>query len=429
MNYEEAVARLEEPGNFGAKRGLGRIRRLLALLGNPQERLKFVHVAGTNGKGTTCALLASVLRRAGYKTGLYQSPHVCDFRERFQVNGEIISRGALCSAAERVLAAAERMKREGETAAAFEHFTALAMVWFAEQRCDAVVLEVGLGGRFDATNVISRSLVSVITSVSLDHTRILGDTVEQIAREKCGIIRPEGAVVCSPEEPPEALAVIRSVSAACGARLTEASALGVRAVSADLSGTELAWGNTRLRLPFLGLHQVKNAAAALAAIGVLRAEGFEIPEDAVARGFAEARLPARQEVLSLSPVVLLDGGHNPEGIGALADTIRRYLPGKRVTAVGGMMADKDSVQSAARLRGLFSTVFTVSPRSDRALEAEEFARVLQKADLNARPAESVESALDAAFSRIGPDDALVVFGSLYLAGEARPLLLEKLAHR
>ena len=426
MDYEEAVARLEAPGNFGGKRGLGRIRRLLSLLGDPQERLRFVHVAGTNGKGTTCALLASVLKRAGYRTGLYQSPHVCDFRERIQVDGEMIPRDAFCGVAERVLAAAERMKAEGETAAAFERFTAAAMVWFAERDCDVVVLEVGLGGRFDATNVIPRSLVSVITSVSLDHTKILGNTVEQIAYEKCGIIREGGSVVCCPGEPPDALEVIRSVVSERRGTLTDASALGVRALDSGLSGTELAYGASRLRLPFLGLHQVKNAAAALAAIEILRGEGFTIQEAAVSGGFSEARLPARQEVLSLSPTVLLDGAHNPEGVGALADTVSRFLSGKETVAVGGMLADKDARSSAAKLKGLFSTVFTVAPQSERALGADEFAGILRETGLDAHPAESVGAALDAAFSLLKPDGALVVFGSLYLAGEARPLLVKRL---
>lgn len=426
MNYKEAVAKMEAPGNFGVKRGLIRIRRLLSLLGNPQERLNFVHVAGTNGKGTTCALLASVLKRAGYRTGFYQSPHVCDFRERFQVNGEMIARGAFCSVAERVLEAADHMKAEGETATAFERFTAAAMVWFAEEGCEAVVLEVGLGGRFDATNVIPRSLVSVITSVSLDHTRLLGDTVGQIAREKCGIIRTGGEVVCCPGEPPEALAVIQEEADRLGARLTDASRLKIRPVSTGLSGTEFFYGERKLRLPFLGGHQLKNAAAALAAIEILKKKGFAISDDAVALGFAEARLPARQEVLSLSPVVLLDGGHNPEGIGALADTVRRYLNGKDTVAVGGMLADKDAKNATAQLRGLFSTVFTVSPQSERALSAEEFARILRKSGLDAYPAKSTRAALDAAFSLLKPGGTLVVFGSLYLAGEARPLLLERL---
>ena len=426
MEYEEAIAKLEAPGNFGSERGLGRIRRLLELLGNPQERLKFVHVAGTNGKGTTCALLASVLKRAGYRTGLYQSPHVCEFRERIQIDGEMIPRGAFCGVAERVLSAADRMKPGGETATAFERFTAAAMVWFSEQNCDVVVLEVGLGGRFDATNAIPDSLVSVITSVSLDHTQILGDTVGKIAYEKCGIIRRGGEVVCCPGEPDEALAVIRSVTSEMNGNLTDAAALGVKAVSADLSGTELAYGKLRFRLPFVGLHQVKNAAAALAAIDVLRKKGFAISDAAISEGFSKARLPARQEVLSLSPTVLLDGAHNPEGIAALADTVSRFLQGKDTVAVGGMLADKDVNSSAGKLRGLFSSVFTVAPPSERAMSAGEFAGVLQKAGLDASPKESVGAALDAAFSALKPDGALVVFGSLYLAGEARPLLLERL---
>lgn len=429
MTYEETIAKIDTYHRFGREPGLACITGLLSRLGNPQDGLNFVHVAGTNGKGTTCTLIASVLTAAGYRTGLYLSPHVCDFRERIQLCGKMIPRSELVSAAKRVFSEADRMLEDGKQITEFEIITAIAMLWFAEQHCDAAVLEVGMGGRFDATNVIENPLVSVIASISLDHTEILGDTIEKIAQEKCGIVKPGRPVVCSPCEPSEALEVIRRTARERGCRLTEAGASSLKILCTDLSGTEFEYEGQKLKLPFLGEHQVKNAASALAALEILRGEGWNITLAALQNGFSSARLPARLEVLSTAPPVLLDGAHNPGGTAALAAAVRQYLPGRKIVAVMGMMADKDAAHAVGNLRGLFSQVIAVAPPSPRAMDAEDFAALWRQTGIGARSAQNAETALRLAFSLLEPDGALVVCGSLYLAGELREPALKILAGR
>lgn len=430
MTYEETLEKIDTYHRLSRQPGLACITELLSRLGNPQSGLNFVHVAGTNGKGTTSTLTASVLTAAGYRTGLYLSPHVCDFRERIQLSGDMIPRDELVSAAERVFAEADAMLTDGRQITEFELITAIALLWFSERKCDVVVLEVGLGGRFDATNVIKDPLVSVIASISLDHTEILGDTLAKIAWEKCGILKPGRPAVCSPGEPPEALEVIRRTALERGCALTEASVSSISILGSDLSGTELDFGGTVLHLPFLGEHQAENAACALAALGILCAEGWKITPDALQKGFSSARLPARLEVLSEEPPVLLDGAHNPGGTAALAAALRRYLPGRKIVAVMGMMADKDARQAVENLRSLFSRVVAVVPPSPRGMRAEDFASLWRRTGVRADAAADAQSALRLAFSSLEPGGALVVCGSLYLAGELRGPIQETIAqHR
>lgn len=430
MTYEETLAKIDTYHRFSREPGLERMKELLRRLGNPQKGLRAVHVAGTNGKGTTSTLLASILTEAGCRTGLTVSPHVCDFRERIQICGEMIPHGELVSIMARVFAAADAMAAEGLPVAEFELITAAAFLWFSGQKCDAVVLEVGMGGRFDATNVVEDPLVSVIVSISLDHTAILGDTVEKIAREKCGIMKSGRPVVCSPCEPEGALEVIRRTARERGCPLTEASLSDFRVLSSGLSGTELEYRGGTLHLPFPGEHQVQNAASVLAAVEVLRADGWKITPEALSRGFSRARLPARLEVLSEDPPVLVDGAHNPGGTAALAAALRTCLPGKKIVAVMGMMADKDARRAVENLSGLFSRVIAVVPPSPRGMGAEDFASLWHEAGTDACAAQDARSALSLALPSLKPGGALVVCGSLYLAGELRGPILEALAqHR
>lgn len=424
MRYEEALEKIESLQVFGSRPGLDRVRKLLSRLGNPQERLEFVHAAGTNGKGTTCALLASVLQSAGYRTGLFISPHVTEFRERIQVNGEMIPESALCSLVETVFPEVEKMASEGEIITEFELIAALAFLWFAKQNCGIVVLEVGLGGRLDATNVIPCPLVSVITALSLDHTKILGDTIEKIAAEKCGIIKPGGVTVCYPEQPPAALEVIRQTCTERGNQLIVPSLGDLTVEAMNLSGTDFKYRGMTLHLPFLGEHQVKNAATALAVLEVLESSGRRISEAAYREGFASAQFPARLEVLSQKPVVLLDGAHNPGGTAALAEAIRRYLPGKRITAVMGMMEDKDVRTAVQNLSGLFARVFTAAPESPRAMPAKKLAELWISLGTPAIPDENAASAFQTAMEGLAPEEAVVICGSLYLAGELRGYALD-----
>ena len=424
MTYEEAIQNIKSLHWFGSRLNPRCIRSLMERLGDPQDRLRFVHVAGTNGKGTTCELLSSVLCCAGYRTGLYLSPHVEDFCERMQIDGQMVSHEEIASLASRVFPVARKMRSQGELVTKFEIVTAMALLWYAERNCDLVILEVGLGGRLDATNVIQKPLVSVIASISLDHTQILGDTVEQIAREKCGIIKEGGVTVSYPGQTPEAAAVIRRIAAQRHNKLIDAASSAVKEISTSLSGTELSWRGLRLHLPFLGEHQVKNAETALTVLNVLREMGYSVPDDAVKCGFSKAKLPARFEILSRAPLVILDGAHNPNGTAALAAAIRRYLAGRDLVAVMGMLEDKDIDASLKNLSGLFSYVVTAEPSSPRAIRAAELAERWRRLGTPAGPASGYSEALRTANAKLRLGGAVLICGSLYLAGDLRRRALQ-----
>lgn len=431
MTYREAMDKINSRLLFGMKPGLERMRALMARLGNPQSRLKFVHVCGTNGKGTTCTLTASVLQESGYKTGLNISPYVLDFRERFQIDGQMISEEDLTREMDVIWPEVERLDSEAIVVSEFELVTAIALHWFAGSGCDVAVLEVGMGGLHDATNVIPTPEAAAIMSISLDHTAWLGDTVEQIAREKSGIIKPGGRVVLYPEQQPGVREVVEGACAdkAAGLRVPDLSAITI--LSEGLDGTELEVAGphpVRLHTPFLGVHQEKNAATALEIVKILRERGFVISDEALITGFRKAFIPARMEVLSREPLCLLDGGHNPGCAAVLRDALERFVPGRRV-AIMGMMADKDSASAMEIVGPLFDRIVTVRPENPRSLPAEALAAGAGRFCREALPAGNCEQALELALEGLGPEDALVVCGSFYLAGEMRPLLLEKFSGR
>jgi dihydrofolate synthase / folylpolyglutamate synthase len=426
MTYEEALNKISSLLRFGIKPGLERIEKLLGLLGNPQDQLKFVHVAGTNGKGSTCALISSVLKKSGYKTGLFTSPYVTDFCERMQINGEMISHEEVAMLVEKTFPLVEQMAAKDEIITEFELITAIAFQWFANKGCDIVILEVGLGGRLDATNVIKTPLVSVITSISLDHTTILGDTVEQIACEKCGIIKQNGITVCYPDQPREAYEVIRDTAAERHNRFVLAKMDSVNLLSMNITGTGLEYGELLVTLPFIGEHQIKNAVTALAVLEVLKGEGYPIGDHSIEAGFCCASFPARLEVLSRSPLVILDGAHNPSGTAALADAVRRYLDGRKIVAVMGMLADKDVTAATQNLKDLFAYVITLTPSNPRAMGAEELAAHWRNLGTAAEPMADIDAALRKALGLAGEDGAVLICGSLYLAGEVRPRAIELL---
>ena len=425
MTYEEALKTVNHRLRFGMKPGLERIQMLLERLGNPQKQLRFVHVAGTNGKGTTCTLLAGALQAAGYRTGLYTSPYVLEFRERFQINGAMIPKEELIQQVQRVADAAQSLEAAGEDITEFEFITALAFCWFAQRQCDIVVLEVGLGGRFDATNVIDVPEVAVIASISLDHTAVLGDSVEQIASEKAGVIKPGGTVVCYPDQQLEAEEVLRQAARERGADFRLAPLSMIREQERSIYGTLLLYRMEPLLVPFVGEHQVRNAVTALTALEVLQEKGWHISLKAIQEGFAQARIPARMEILARSPLILLDGGHNPGCAAALRQVLEEYLAGKKLAAVMGMMADKDSRTALAILAPLFSAVRTLCPDNPRSLSAEELAEEAAVWCPDSQPCANGEQALEEARRIAGEDGAVIVCGSFYLASEIRPLLLKQ----
>lgn len=416
MTYKEAMEYIGSRLRFGIKPGLERIRRLLSSLDEPQDDLRFIHVAGTNGKGSVCTMTASALTASGLKTGLYTSPYVTRFSERMQIDGRQIDDASLAELTERVA----RVVGEDDPVTEFELITAVAMLWYAREKCDRVVLETGLGGRFDATNVIAAPDCSVITRIDYDHTAILGDTLDKIAFEKAGIIKPGCPVVVSPVQEPEALDTLKKAADERGCRFILPDLRAVRAGEPTLGGTDIVYDGLPLHIPLAGRHQIVNTVTAVEA---LRAVGTA--EEHIAAGVARARIPARLEVLSEKPSVILDGAHNPNGAAALADAIDTLLAGRRVVAVMGVLRDKDYNRELELLGGRMSRIFTCGGFSERALDAESFAQTVSRyTDAVAMP--SPKAALEAALSEADENTAVVICGSLYLAGAIRADALKML---
>lgn len=425
MTYAEAIEKIDSRLLFGIKPGLKNITALMHRLGDPQDTLKFVHVAGTNGKGTTCTLTASVLRESGYKVGFYTSPYVLDFRERFQINGEMIPEEELAQEVGRIWPHIEAMDAQGEAITEFECITALAFDWFARKGCDIVVLEVGLGGITDATNIIKAPEAAAIASISLDHTAILGSTLEEITAEKAGIIKPDGRLALYPDQPPEVTAQIKAVCQEKGAQLFIPDMAKVQVGEATIFGTDFTVDGLSLHTPFLGEHQVKNAAVVLQIIQILRTRGFAISDKALQEGFRKAFIPARMEVISQSPLCLLDGGHNPGCAQALGAALEKFVPQRKV-AVMGIMADKDSRQFLEAVGPMFDKIITITPNWGRALPAQELAQQARPFCPNVIATETCGEAVAAAMKDMAPRDALIVCGSFYLASEIREQLKGKL---
>lgn len=428
MTYQQAVDKIDSRLLFGMKPGLERMHALMEELGSPHEKVKFVHVCGTNGKGSVCTLVSSVLRESGYRTGLNISPYVLNFRERFQIDGEMITEEELIQEVEEIWPAVERLDARDIVVSEFELVTAIALHWFALKGCDIAVLEVGMGGLHDATNIIPTPEAAAVMSISLDHTAWLGDTVEQIALEKSGIIKQGGRVVLYPEQQPGVRDVIQGVCTGRRAELHIPDMDRVTICSEDIDGTGFEAEGLKLHTPFLGGHQVKNAAVALELIKILRGRGFDISDEKLAEGFRKAFIPARMEVLSRKPLCLLDGGHNPGCALVLKDALERYVPGRKV-AIIGMMSDKDSAAALETVGPMFSKIITVRPDNPRSLSAGDLAGIASRFCPEVVPAESFPEALDMALEDIGEDGALIACGSFYMAGELRPLLLEKFTDR
>lgn len=420
MNYIEAMQKINNRLVFGIKPGLERIEKLLYLLGDPQDQLKYVHVAGTNGKGTCCALVSSALRKAGYRTGLYTSPYVMDFRERFQIDGEMISKEELAQAVERVSAVSDEMEKDGETITEFEFITALAFDWFHRKNCDIVVLETGLGGRFDATNVIKSPEAAVIMSIGFDHTAILGDSLSKIAFEKAGIIKQGASVVLYPLQQEEVFAVFQSVCNECGALLAIPEIDSLKKQSAGIEGSRFEYDHTALFTPFLGEHQLYNAVTAYRVLRLLQEKGFTILPQHIREGFQTAYMPTRMEILSKQPLVMLDGGHNPDCAVALRKAIGQFFLDKRIVCITGMMQDKDVEAYTAEIAPLCVKVITVKAQeSERALSAEALRDIAARYCAQAIAAENIPAAVAEAFKGLSEEDALIICGSFFIQAEVR----------
>lgn len=419
---QTAVEWLQSLPRLSGEPGLARMKALLAALGDPQKRGRYVHIAGTNGKGSVAAFTANILQKAGFKTGLTISPYVLDFRERFQIDGQMIDPDALETLAAKVRAAAGTL---AETPVQFEAVTALALTWFDEEHCDIAVLETGLGGRYDATNAVENTLVAAITRIDLDHTELLGDTVEKIAAEKAGIIKPGCVAVTYPVQEKEAL---QAIAAACireKADLVAPEAEDIHLRRGGLFENRMEYGGYEVNLPLPGAHQACNAAMAIEIALALWRQGLDIPDEAILDGLEATRFPARIEVLRKQPLVLLDGSHNPAGAAALAATLGAQKLARKPAAVVGVLADKAAAEMLRALGNSFSTLYTVTPNCPRAMSAEALAELASQElpEVPAYPCADLGEALDTALTL---PQGTVVCGSLYLAAQARPMLLERL---
>lgn len=425
MTYEEALSKIHSLNKFGSRPGLDRIGKLLSLMGNPQNDVKYIHIAGTNGKGSVCALLSSVLKASGYKTGLFISPYITDFCERIQINSLPIPKSTLSMLTEYIFTFVQSLNEQGIIITEFEFVTALCFEYFKREHCDLAVLEAGLGGLLDCTNVICENLCTVITPIGLDHTDILGETIEEIAAQKCGIIKDSCPVVSS-EQIEGAARVIKNHAIAHNSPLLFSTDIKLDVVEESIEHTLLSFNGTDLELNLLGEHQIQNARTALAALAILSKDAnLRISRDAIKEGFKSAVNPARFEVLSHKPLIILDGAHNPDGIKAFAKAVKKYTPGKKRILLMGMLKDKDSLAAAHYLEGLFTHAVTVSVSNPRTRSAEEMTEILKDYVDNVRcassPLEGLKSALKQAESE---NAALFICGSLYLAGELRPYILK-----
>lgn len=415
MNYEQALTYIHSVNWAFCKPGLERIKALCQALGNPQQKLRFIHVAGTNGKGSTSSMLASILQSAGYRTGLYTSPYIRMFCERIRVDGENIPKDALAKLTEKIQPIADAME---DKPTEFELITALAFEYFYQTKCDVVVLEVGLGGRLDSTNVIENTALSIITGIDFDHTALLGNTIGEIAAEKAGIIKESRPILFGASDG-EAYRTVLEIAQAKNAPFHQVDRSTYCEKSATLEGTVFDYLHySNLHLPLLGAYQPYNATLVLTAVELLKEQGFSIGEQSVREGLLGVRWPARFELLSRDPIIIYDGGHNPEGVRAAVASVKTYFGGQRVNILSGVMADKDRGEMIETMKPITAHAFTVTPNNPRSLAAEDYAAQLLAYDISASSYTSVAAGVKAAIeSSIKENIPLVCLGSLYLYEE------------
>ncbi len=418
MTCEQAIEYLYSRLKFGSIPGLERIRALCDMVGNPQDKLRFIHVGGTNGKGSTCSMISAMLQNAGYKTGLFTSPFVIDFRERIQINGEMIDPDELGSIVEEIIPFVAELDGQGITPTEFEVLTVVSLMYYYRHNCDYVVLEVGLGGLCDSTNIIKKPEVCVITSVSYDHTHILGETIEEIAKQKSGIIKENCSVVVYPQPFVQAENIILETAKKNNCRIYAVDNKSITPVTSDMTGSVFTYKNQKIKVGLVGSHQIFNAATAFEAGLALIDCGLKLNRDNILYGIENAHIAARTQIVSENPLVVIDGGHNPDGVAALCKNLITVFEGKSVTAVIGMMADKDVNESARMLAPLCDRILTVTVDNPRSMKADELKEIIEIYNSDVQAFDNLSAALDEVNGTIGNDDMLLICGSLYLASEA-----------
>ena len=420
MTYEQALDYIHSRIHLGSRRGLFRMEALMKKLGNPEKRMKFVHIAGSNGKGSTAAMCESVLRHAGYKTGLFVSPFVFDFRERMQVDCKLVDGQFLADTLESILPALDEMKAEGMECTEFETLTALALVLFERAGVEVVVFEVGIGGLLDSTNVIPAPLCAALTAVSLEHTNILGDTIHDIAVQKCGIIKPGCRAAGYCDLHPDAEAVIRETCARLEVPLTIGDKTALKVLESSDRGSTFTYGGKTWKIALPGLHQVYNALTVLSIVDQLRRGGMELSDEVVAKGLSEAQFVGRLQVVREEPRCIIDGAHNPGKMDALCAALDSLYPGRPLIAVAGMMARKDWRHTAPQLARRCRIFIAVRPdESELSLPAEELAEFVHAHCAEVYACDDPEDGARLAVQLSQPEDVLVACGSMYLLEGAK----------
>lgn len=419
LTYEQAILKIKNLEKFGSKPGLERVEKFLGLIGNPQKKLKFVHVAGTNGKGSVCFMLASVLKECGYKAGLFISPSIMDFRERISVNGEMIPKKEICEILEKL----EKFENQflNDPLTEFEITTIMAFEYFRRKECDIVVLETGMGGRLDATNVIQPPLCAVITTVSLDHTNFLGKSVQAIAAEKLGIVKPGSCLVLGAGIDVSVFKMAKKLckNLHCGLVLAELNLVSdFKPIGVDKS--EFVYGKTKIQVNLVGDHQKHNICTVLSVLNILK-KSLNIPTAKIKSGLEKIKIPCRIDVLSNSPLVILDASHNPESVQALADFIQNNLKGKKLTALFGMFSDKDVDSSLKIIGNCFEKMVIVKSDNPRAMDVESLKEIAKKYNKNVLAYENFEEGLKFAVGSLRKDDGLIIFGSFSVVSLAKKL--------
>lgn len=431
MNYNEALQFIHESHKFGMRLGLDNIKKLLELLGDPQNNLKIIHVAGTNGKGSTCSFISSILKEGGYKVGLYTSPFLETFTERIRINGENIPEEEVGKIVSLIKEKIEIMFSEGYSyPTEFEIVTAMAFYYYNQEKVDFVALEVGLGGRYDATNVIDKPVVSVITSISLDHTGILGDTLGKIAFEKGGIIKEDCPTIVYPQQE-EASEVIKNICAEKKSKYIEcdfknieikSSNINLQIYNCNINGKELR----DLEIKLIGDHQIKNSIVALNAIEYLNAIKItNISEENIRKGLLETKWPGRIEKISENPMFIIDGAHNEEGAKSLANSIDKYFENKNKILVIGMLEDKDIESVLDLLIPKFNNVITTTPDNPRAIDANKLKEKIERYNIEVTCKTNIKEAVDYALQISNKDDVIISAGSLYMIGNVRTIIVNK----
>lgn len=435
MTYENFKKYVNQRKNFGVNPGLSRVLKLLELLNNPQKDLKFIHVAGTNGKGSVCHMLSSILEKSNYKTGLFTSPAVDSFRERFKINGKMISKEKVVSLFEEIKPYIDFLDLQNEYITEFELETVMAFLYFSRQNCDVVVLEVGLGGKFDATNVIPCPLVSVITSISFDHMSFLGDTLEQIAAEKAGIIKKNGITVLYPQENKVSYEVIKKTVLEKNNLLINAEDFldKIKILKTEPFKSNFYFEDEKYDLSLSGKFQIKNALVVLLTIEVLKKFNFNITKSTVKEAFKSVSIPARFEKLSSNPLLILDGAHNFDGIKKLKENLIEFYDPQKTIAIVGMLKDKEYEKSISALLSCFKKIIMTPIKNSRSLKIGDIKDLSKTISEKIVPTEDTDCALkilknelNLHLKKYNEYLSVVICGSLYLAEEIRPKILKDL---